>query len=110
MKNNVKRNDIEKDDIEEVEEIPVNRDSVKNIIFEIAVDMFALDEREKDSFENMELEYDLRCDNLDIVEFIMNIEDEFGLSIDENESRNLLTFKDFINFVWDRISSDEIEE
>lgn len=106
MKNKVKRNDIEKDDIEEVEEIPVNRDSVKNTIFEIAVDMFALGEDDRENFEEMELEYDVKCDTLDIVEFIMNLEDEFGIIIREDESDKLVTFEDCIDLVWGKVASD----
>lgn len=106
MKNKTKRNCIEKDDIEEFEEIPVSRDSVKNTIFEIATDMFALDEDDVENFEDMELENDVKCDTLDIVEFIMTLEDEFGVIIREDESDKLVTFEDCIDLVWDKIASD----
>lgn len=106
MENKTKRNNIEKDDIKEVEETPVSRDSVKNIIFEIAVDMFALGENDKENFEEMELEYDVKCDTLDIVEFIMNLEDEFGIIIGDDESDNLVTFENCIDLVWGKVASD----
>lgn len=106
MKNTAKRNCIEKDDIEEVEEIPVSRDSVKNTIFDIAADMFFIKESDKDNFEEMELEHNANCDTLDIVEFMMNLEDEFGIIISEDDSDRLVTFEDCIDLVWNKVASE----
>lgn len=106
MKNKTKQNILETNDIEDAEESLLSRDSVKNTIFEIAVDMFTLSDADKENFEEMELECDVKCDTLDIVEFVMNLEDEFGVIIGEDESDKLVTFEDCIDLVWGKIASD----
>lgn len=103
MKNEDKPMEVENISSDEHENI--NRDSIKNSIFDIAADMFALKDEDKERFEEMELEYDAKCDALDIVELVMEIEDEFGIAIDESESDKFVTFGDCIDFVWNKMSS-----
>ncbi len=42
---------------------------------------------------------DLGADSLDVVELIMNIEDEFGVSISDEEAANLFTVQKIVEFL-----------
>ena len=42
---------------------------------------------------------DLGDDSLDVVELIMSIEDEFGVSISDEEAANLITVQKIVDFV-----------
>ena len=42
---------------------------------------------------------DLGADSLDMVEMLMNLEDEFGVSIPDEEAGNIKTVKDLVDFV-----------
>ncbi len=42
---------------------------------------------------------DLGADSLDLVEMVMEIEDEFEITIDNNDAANIKTIGDFINVV-----------
>ena len=42
---------------------------------------------------------DLGADSLDVVELIMNIEDEFGISISDEDAANLYTVSRIVEFV-----------
>ena len=42
---------------------------------------------------------DLGADSLDVVELIMNIEDEFGVSISDEEAVNLSTVQKIVEFL-----------
>lgn len=68
-------------------------DKVKEIISEqLAID--------KDSIsENSKVIADLGADSLDIVELIMALEDEFGISVDEDKVQNLVTVGDVVRII-----------
>ncbi|MBR5893584.1 MAG: acyl carrier protein [Bacteroidaceae bacterium] len=64
---------------------------------QIIVEKFAVMESQvtpEASFTN-----DLSADSLDRVELIMEIEDEFGISIPEDQAENIATVGDAIKFV-----------
>lgn len=42
---------------------------------------------------------DLGADSLDLVEAIMNIEDEFGIEIDDEEIKNLKSVGDIVDYI-----------
>lgn len=107
MKKNTNSNVNDRDD--EQEETLLSRDSVRDAIFDIAVDMFTLSEDDRDGFEDMELEYDAKCDMIDIVEFVMSLEDEFGVIISEDEADKIVTFEDCIDLVWSKVMSENIQ-
>ncbi len=58
--------------------------------FEVSPDTIALDTNLVD---------DLGADSLDVVELIMSIEDEFGVSISDEEAANLITVQKIVDFV-----------
>ena len=42
---------------------------------------------------------DLGADSLDLVEAVMNIEEAFGVNIDDDEIENLKTVGDFLDYI-----------
>lgn len=42
---------------------------------------------------------DLGADSLDAVEVIMNIEDKYGVKIDDEAAKNMKTVKDLVSFI-----------
>ena len=58
--------------------------------FEVSPDTITLDTNLAD---------DLGADSLDVVELIMSIEDEFGVSISDEEAANLITVQKIVDFV-----------
>lgn len=58
--------------------------------FEVSPDTITLDTNLID---------DLGADSLDVVELIMSIEDEFGVSISDEDAANLITVQKIVDFV-----------
>ena len=58
--------------------------------FEVSPDTITLDTNLFD---------DLGADSLDVVELIMSIEDEFGVSISDEEAANLVTVQRIVDYV-----------
>ena len=52
--------------------------------------------------EESTIKEDLNADSLDVVEFIMNCEEEFGIDISDDDSDKLITVKDVVNFIEER--------
>ena len=48
---------------------------------------------------------DLGADSLDIVEIVMEIEEEFGIEISYNNTENVKTVGDMINYIDDALKS-----
>lgn len=67
-------------------------------IKEIIVDKLNIDD---DSFITLDTDLmeDLNADSLDAVEIIMDIEDEFDISVDEDDVENIRTIADIINYI-----------
>ncbi len=42
---------------------------------------------------------DLGADSIDAVEVIMSLEDEFGISIDDDAAQNIKTVQDLVNYI-----------
>lgn len=47
---------------------------------------------------------DLDADSLDLVELIMELEDEFGLEIEDEEANMIETVQDAVEYIEDRIN------
>ena len=53
--------------------------------------------------ENLSLKDDLDADSVDLMEFILTIEDEFGIEIDDEEIDNLQSVADVLAIIKNRI-------
>ena len=67
-------------------------------IKEIIVDKLNIDD---DIFIDLDTDLmeDLNADSLDAVEIIMDIEDEFDITVDEDDVENIRTIADIINYI-----------
>lgn len=67
-------------------------------IKEIIVDKLNIDD---DSFIDLDTDLmeDLNADSLDAVEIIMDIEDEFDITVDEDDVESIRTIADIINYI-----------
>ena len=68
-------------------------EKIQNILaqqFEVSADSISTDTNIVD---------DLGADSLDVVELIMSIEDEFGVSISDEEAANLVTVQRIVDYV-----------
>jgi acyl carrier protein len=53
---------------------------------------------------NSDFELDLNLDSLDIVEIVMAIEDEFNITISDDDVLKLKTVKDAVEYIQNKIS------
>ena len=49
--------------------------------------------------ENSDIVRDLNADSIDLVEMIMTLEDEFGISIPDEKISSIKTIADIVNFI-----------
>ncbi len=63
----------------------------------IIADKLSVDENEVT--ENAEFTKDLGADSLDTVEFIMEFEKEFGITIPDDKAEGITTVKDAIDYI-----------
>jgi len=65
-----------------------------------------IQERQGENFvvtENLSLKDDLDADSVDLMEFILTIEDEFGIEIDDEEIDKLQSVADVLAIIKNRI-------
>ena len=65
-----------------------------------------IQERQGEDFfvtENLSLKDDLDADSVDLMEFVLTIEDEFGIEIDDEEIDNLQSVADVLAIIKNRI-------
>nr|WP_263394221.1 acyl carrier protein [Streptococcus sp. Marseille-Q6470] len=65
-----------------------------------------IQERQGEDFvvtENLSLKDDLNADSVDLMEFILTIEDEFGIEISDEEIDNLNSVADVLEIIKNRI-------
>ena len=65
-----------------------------------------IQERQGDDFvvtEALSLKDDLDADSVDLMEFVLTIEDEFGIEIDDEEIDNLQSVADVLAIIKNRI-------
>ena len=65
-----------------------------------------IQERQGEDFvvtENLSLKDDLDADSVDLMEFVLTIEDEFGIEIDDEEIDNLQSVADVLVIIKNRI-------
>ena len=65
-----------------------------------------IQERQGDDFvvtENLSLKDDLDADSVDLMEFVLTIEDEFGIEISDEEIDNLQSVADVLKTITEKI-------
>lgn len=65
-----------------------------------------IQERQGENFvvtENLSLKDDLNADSVDLMEFVLTVEDEFGIEIDDEEIDNLQSVADVLAIIKNRI-------
>ncbi|MFS9038984.1 acyl carrier protein [Streptococcus timonensis] len=65
-----------------------------------------IQERQGDDFvvtENLSLKDDLDADSVDLMEFVLTIEDEFGIEISDEEIDNLQSVADVLKTIKEKI-------
>ena len=65
-----------------------------------------IQERQGENFvvtENLSLKDDLDADSVDLMEFVLTIEDEFGIEIGDEEIDNLQSVTDVLEIIKNRI-------
>lgn len=65
-----------------------------------------IQERQGEDFvvtENLSLKDDLDADSVDLMEFVLTIEDEFGIEISDEEIDNLQSVSDVLEIIKNRI-------
>ena len=82
----------------------MTREKIKQTIKEIVADQFKEGNVEEIS-EDMSFVNDLNADSLDVVELVMELEDNFDLSIPEEEATKMLTVGEAINYIENRLSA-----
>lgn len=60
-------------------------------------------ENEDDISMNSSFVDDLNADSLDVVEFIMALEEEFDIQINDEDVENIKTVGDVVNYINDRL-------
>jgi acyl carrier protein len=53
---------------------------------------------------------DFGADSLDLVDFIMAIEDEFGIRMDEDDTDNIKCVEDSVNYVFEALGGSPDDE
>ena len=76
------------------------RSEIANRIVEIIAEQ--MDKPKEEITEAKSIQTDLGADSLDVVEIMMEIEDEFDISIPEEEASKIATIGDAINYVAER--------
>jgi acyl carrier protein len=75
----------------------MERDEIMDKVKGVIVDQLNVDEA--DVVEDASFIDDLGADSLDIVELVMALEEEFGISIPDEEAENIKTVGDAIAFI-----------
>ena len=52
--------------------------------------------------EGMTFQQDLGADSLDVVELVMELEDEFGIQISDEDAENIVQIKDLVRVIEER--------
>lgn len=68
-------------------------DSVKKII------LSEINVKAEQVTEDAKLKDDLGADSIDAVQIVMDLEEEFGIEINDDDSKDIVTVKDLVNYV-----------
>lgn len=81
----------------------MTRIDVENKIIDLVADKLSINKEEISM--TSDFRKDLSADSLDVSEFIMNLEDEFSITVPETEIMNLKTVGDVVNYVLNTTST-----
>jgi len=83
------------------EEKPMSTETIFETVQSILVEQLGVEEDQV----NMDSNFidDLNADSLDIVELVMAMEQEFGISIPDEEAERIKTVGDAVNFIKENI-------
>ena len=76
-------------------------ESTSEILFPMVAEQLAVD-LEKVTLEAKFVD-DLQADSLDVVELVMNVEERFGIEIDDTVAGEMETIKDVVDYIEDAI-------
>lgn len=75
----------------------MSKEEIFNKIAAILADRFELDADQ--ITENLNFKEDLNADSIDIVEFVLELEDTFGAEISDEDAEKLTTVADAVNYI-----------
>jgi acyl carrier protein len=78
--------------------------SVEERLREIVIDQLGVNEEEVTN--EASFQEDLGADSLDVVELVMQIEEEWGLEIPDEDAERIQTFQDALNYIEDRVTKE----
>ena len=78
----------------------MERDEIFEKIREITADRLGVDENEVTS--EASFREDLEADSLDLVELIMELEEQFGMEIPDEEAEKITTVEEAVDYVAER--------
>jgi acyl carrier protein len=81
----------------------MDRNEALNAIREIAVEVLAVDPEQVN--ETARFKEDLDADSLDLVEFVMGIEEKFDISVPEEDAEGVATVGDAISLVLAKVGA-----
>ena len=81
----------------------MERDEIARRVFGVVTDHFP--ETDGEITEETDLRVDLDIESIDIVEVIFDLEDEFGIRIEDDEINTVSTVADIIDLVKGKLSS-----
>lgn len=82
----------------------LSREEIKAKIFEIIAEQLSIAKekiKEEDTFES------LGADSLDRVEFVMKLEEQFDIEIDDAQAEKLKNVSQTIDYIFSKINSSE---
>jgi acyl carrier protein len=79
------------------EELGLDREEILGKIQEITADRLGVDE--SDVTPDASFREDLEADSLDLVELIMELEEQFGMEIPDEEAEKITTVEEAVDYV-----------
>lgn len=75
----------------------MSKEEIFNKIAEILADRFEL--KTEQITNTLNFKEDLNADSIDIVEFVLELEDTFGAEITDEAAENLVTVRDAVDYI-----------
>ncbi len=80
----------------------VTREELEQKVLDIVCDQLGVDDSSKVTAASS-IEGDLEADSLDVVELVMTFEEEFSLSIPEEDAKQLTTVGKITDYLWGKV-------